>query len=204
MIEYNLESLVKSDSGDVDDLLKLRLDYLRFAYQIAAKHSTDPSTQNGAILVSAPKPEWAHEIDEHNEVVYVHRKGGLREFIFAANMFPKGVKESPERWTRPAKYKYVEHAERNVIYLAAKKGFCTEGATMYVAWFACADCARAIIQAGVSEVVGHDYPLHKEQSSWQESIEVADKMLEEAGVKFTRIPGHFGIKVRFNGQVVEV
>jgi dCMP deaminase len=88
--------------------------------------------------------------------------------------------------------------------LAAKRGFKTEGATMYVPWFACADCARAIIQAGVAEVVGHDYPPHREQTSWKESIEIADKMLQEASVKYTRIPGHFGVKIRFNGQVVEV
>jgi len=164
--------------------------YLKLAYQVAAKESTDPSTQNGAVLVSASRP--------------VEGDKTVREFVASANFFPRGVQESQERWTRPLKYKFVEHAERNVIYLAAMRGFKTEGATMYVPWFACADCARAIIQAGITEVVGHDYPPHREQTSWKESIEVADKMLEEAGVKFIRIPGHFGVKIRFNGQVVEV
>lgn len=163
--------------------------YLKLAYQVAAEKSTDPSTQNGAVLVSPLRSLEGKPV---------------REFIASANFFPEGVKESQERWVRPLKYKFVEHAERNVIYLAAKRGFKTEGATMYVPWFACADCARAIIQAGITEVVGHDYPPHKEQTSWKESIEIADKMLEEAGVKFTRVPGVFGVKIRFNGQVIEV
>ncbi len=170
----------------------LDYEYLKLAYTVAMVNSTDPSTQNGAVIVSEPREEAS-------------RPGYFaREFIESANFFPSGVKESEERWTRPLKYKFVEHAERNVIYLAAKVGFKTQGATMYVPWFACADCARAIIQAGIVEVVGHDYPPHKEQSSWKESIEIADQMLLEAGVKFRRIPGNFNIKIRFNGQVVTV
>lgn len=180
--------------------------YLKYAYEMAAQESTDPSTQNGAVLVEK-KPEegeWRHEINECGYVDYTQTVNPIIRSIYSTNHFPKGVSESEERWTRPLKYKFVEHAERNVIYLAARQGFKTEGATMVVPWFSCADCARAIIQAGIVEVIGHDYPPHKEQSSWKESIEVADQMLTEAGVKFRRIPGKFGVKIRFNGQVVEV
>ena len=182
-----------------DKYTERALGYLRLAYEIAAEKSTDPSTQNGAILVSGD--EWGYEINGDHQVEY-NKRG--REFISSANFFPRGVKESQERWTRPLKYSFVEHAERNVIYLAARKGFRTEGATMYCTWAACADCARAIIQAGVTEVIEHDSLLHKEQVSWQDSINIAKKMFEEAGVRFTSIPGHFGIKIRFNGQTVEV
>jgi dCMP deaminase len=49
----------------------------------------------------------------------------------------------------------MEHAERDAIYKAAFVGMQTEGATLYVPWFACADCARAIIAAGITRVVGN-------------------------------------------------
>lgn len=156
-------------------------EWLKLAYELAAKLSTDPRTQNAAIIVQSDGSS-----------------------IGSANRFPDGVKENTERWTAPLKYKFVEHAERNAIYRAALSGFKTAGATMYAPWFACAECARAIIQAGIVEVIGHDYPPHKDQVSWKESIEIADVQLMEAGIKFTRIPGHFGVKIRFNGQVVEV
>jgi dCMP deaminase len=163
------------------------LDFLERAYRIAAERSTDPSTQNGAVLVRI----------EHDGTPIFHASG--------ANHFPRGVVESEDRWKRPAKYQYVEHAERNAIFSAARWGIPTDGLVMYCPWFACTDCARAIIQAGITEVVGHDCELHATASaSWKESIAVAYKMLDEAGVKYRWVKGKFGIKIRFNEQVVEV
>jgi dCMP deaminase len=157
-------------------------DLLQMAYAEAINYSTDPSTQNGAVI-----------------------KCDSGESAFGANHFPKGVKESPERWERPAKYAWVEHAERNAVFYAARHGIKTYGATMYCPWFACADCARAIIQAGIKEVVGHETSLHAGGSqSWKDSIAIAYKMFEEAGVKFRHIPGTFNHKIRFNGELREV
>lgn len=158
------------------------LGFLKEAYSVAIDFSTDPSTQNGAILVEG---------------------GGY--VAFGANHFPRGVQELPERWERPGKYQYVEHAERNCIYDAARYGVRTEGLIMYCPWFACTDCARAIIQAGIKEVVGHDTPLHDNPSQvWSDSIKVAYTMLDEAGVKMRHVPGIIGLKIRFNGVLSEV
>ncbi len=162
----------------------LDLDYIRMAYDVAIKHSTDPSTQNGAILVN-------------------HLTGEI--LAQGANHFPRDVKESPERWERPAKYAWVEHAERNSIFNAAKKGIKTDDLTMYCPWFACADCARAIIQAGIMEVVGHETPLHEGGSqSWKDSIAIAYKMFDEARIAYRHIPGKIYVKIRFNGKLEEV
>lgn len=160
--------------------------HLRYAYQIAAEQSTDPSTQNGAVLVTfnhCPSPQ------------------GL-VLISAANHFPRGVEETHIRWDRPLKYSYVEHAERNVIFAAARCGIITEGLTMYVPWFACADCARAIIQAGISEVVGHKAIFDKTMERWKDTIAVAHGMLTEAGVRFRMLEGELGARsVRFDGAL---
>ena len=62
------------------------------------------------------------------------------------NTFPKGF---PHIQERPAKYSWIEHAERNAIYTAARNGVGLEGSSMYLNWYPCVPCARAIIQSGI-------------------------------------------------------
>lgn len=148
--------------------IEFDMEMLRIAYEEAYQKSTDPSTQNGAVIRSS----------ERQSVVAV-----------GANHFPRSVQETEDRWERPIKYSYVEHAERNAIYYAARLGHSTLGCTMYVPWFACADCARAIIQAGIVEVVGDARPnkMMSADCRWRETIEIAYGMFDEAGVKYRHI-----------------
>jgi len=165
--------------GDVEASEKEKY-FLREAFRYAAQLSNDPSTQNGAVLV---------------------RDGAI--VGWGANHFPDGVAVTDERWERPGKYLYVEHAERNAIYHAAKHGTKTNGLTMYVAWFACADCARAIIQSGIAEVVGAARLCSDDSTKWTDSIRVAETMLREAGVKVRYIDGLVGgPEIRFNGEII--
>ena len=184
--------------------------YLKKAYEFAAKYSTDPSTQNGAVIVTAEgycpstRPKFAQEFEEKypGSMTLISYQPAM---CYGANHFPRNVKEFAERWERPLKYQYVEHAERNAIYTAAKDGFRTQGSTMYCPWFACSDCGRAIIQAGIKEVVGHKWSLHESSPHWKESIAIAMQMLEEAGVKCRYIEGKIfendEVKIRFNGKL---
>lgn len=168
--------------------------YLRIAHQFA-ETSPDPSTQNGAILVQTDAAGLDHVI------------GG------GANEFPRGVKYTPERFERPLKYSYIEHAERNSILDAARRGNSTDGSTMYVLWAACADCARAIIQAGVKRVVTHAFYHTQDNSTttggrkdWSASIDPAFTMLREAGVEIVFFDESLGSPntVRFNGQPISL
>jgi dCMP deaminase len=120
----------------MEDLAKK---YLRAAYEYAAKNSTDPTTQNGAMLV--------------NKAGEIVAKG--------ANRFPRGVRENEDRREKPQKYFYMGHAEKYAIFEAARKGIKTEGLTMYCPWSVCAECARAIIQAGIKKVVAHKQAMDK-------------------------------------------
>lgn len=157
------------------------LRHLRDAYKVAAKLSIDPSTQNGAIIVGP---------------------GNLRTYVSAANCFPEGVANASERWERPTKYTYVEHAERNAIFLAAKWGQPTLGATMYCPWAACVECARAIIQAGIGRLVTHKYMTDATPDHWKESIALAMDMLKEADVRHDEIDAPIdGVSIRFNGKI---
>lgn len=48
---------------------------------------------------------------------------------------------------------YVLHAEANAITKVAKSNNSSEGATMYITASPCIECAKLIIQAGISRVV---------------------------------------------------
>lgn len=170
------------------------VEFMMAAYLYAEQFSTDPSTQNGAVLVKGSPFVNSEKI-----------------VASGANHFPHGVEESEERWVRPLKYSYVEHAERNAIFDAARRGVRTRGLIMYCPWVACADCARAIIQAGIIEVVGHkpapESMAHIEapNGSWDASIAVGMGMFDEAGVKVRYLEGKLDpdntLSIRRNGKI---
>lgn len=108
------------------------------------------------------------------------------------NGFPRGIDDDvEERHERPEKYFWAEHSERNAIYAAAKMGHALDGATVYVTvaqgnpLFPCADCARAMIQAGIKRIVCQrpDY----ENPKWGPDFVRAYKMLTEAGVQVEHV-----------------
>jgi dCMP deaminase len=103
------------------------------------------------------------------------------------NGFARGVDDSDERLNnRAEKYHYVVHAEVNAILMAGERA---RGATLYV-WPSfgvpnvCQDCAKLLIQAGVTEVVGPAPDEGGDYARWAESLERAKQMLVEAGVHF--------------------
>jgi dCMP deaminase len=97
------------------------------------------------------------------------------------NGFPRGLNdEEADRHQRPAKYLWTEHAERNAIYTAARNGVSLAGSRMYLPWFPCVDCARAIVQAGIVELIAMMPDLADPQ--WGEGFVVSTELLTEAGV----------------------
>lgn len=160
---------------------------MRLAIDEAWK-SPDLSTQNGAILVG--------------------QQGNI--IGYGCNRPPDGVGFRPDR---PEKYAFTEHAERNAIFHAATYGYATQGSTLYALWAACADCGRAIIQAGITRVVTMAfYPEQQNEdvnSRWADTIGDTGTMFDEAGVEleFWTPPsplmadGFEGL--RFNGEMVK-
>ena len=100
------------------------------------------------------------------------------------NGFPRGVGDDvEERHGRPAKYLWTEHAERNALYNAARSGVSVLGCRMYVPWFPCMDCARAIVQSGLAELIAVE-PDWADQR-WGEHFVSAKELFEEAGLACT-------------------
>ncbi len=139
-------------------------DYLRIAY-LTALSSDDPSTQNGAVVVSA--------------------EGKILGRGF--NRFVKGVPRDASR-VRDRDYKYPRssHAEMLAVLDAFRNGHAEElpGATLYCPWYACCDCSKVILEAGIREVVGHaNHPGNKAaHSSWPDAVRAGLTNLTEAGV----------------------
>ena len=114
---------------------------------------------------------------------------------------PSDRRSVRDRLARPKKYSFIEHAERNAIFAACRRGECTEGGTLYCPWFACADCARAIIQAGIRLVVGHKQMFDRADGRWCESIAYGNEMLREAAVETRLYGGKIGgVTNLFNGE----
>lgn len=152
------------------------IEYLREACRYAVERSHDADTQNGAVLVTS------------------------RQTLYAANCVPPGVACPEHRLVRPFKYDFIEHAERAVIYKAAATGNPTAGAKLYCPWFACTDCARAIVSAGIKEVVGLIALRNATPARWLLRVELAEKMLAEAGVSQRLYADTIGVTIRFDGR----
>ena len=134
--------------------------YLRLAKEVAT-WSKDPSSQIGAVAVSDNKQVLAT----------------------GYNGFPRGVNDLPGRYDdRELKYKYVVHAEQNVIYNATYNGVSLNGATLYVHGLpVCGSCALGIVQVGIKRIVmpKMDYP-----ERWVDSFKFSASLFNEAKVKY--------------------
>ena len=128
---------------------------------LAAKRSKDPNTQVGACIV-----------DRNNVILTTGYNG-----------FPKGCSDDEFPWDREGentKYPYVVHAELNAILNASGKDL--SGARIYVALFPCNECAKAIIQSGIKEVI---YLSDKYADT--PATQASKLMLTTAGVKLTQM-----------------
>lgn len=113
------------------------------------------------------------------------------------NDHPRGIADGEARRTRPEKYLWTEHAERNAIYNAARLGIPLKGARIYVNRMPCPDCARAVVQAGIRELVttcADDEFEFAERLNTAWSVE----LFREAGVEITLYSKHIHNNLKHN------
>jgi|TARA_B110000483_G_scaffold156660_1_gene186033 dCMP deaminase len=156
--------------------------YLELA-KLIGSWSKDPSRKIGAVAIG-----------EHGEVLAQGYNG-----------FPRGIDDAPSRYhDRPTKLKYVVHAEMNVIYNASLNGVSLFGSTMYVYGLpVCSDCAKGIIQSGVSHVIMNDQEIPED---WKESADLTFDMFTEAGVEYTfaDIEEPIEVKPVYKNNIIEM
>ena len=132
-------------------------DMFRHCERVAAR-SDDPHRKVGCIIVNSD-----------GEIV-----------ASGTNRVPDGITARENRVTKPDKYFWIEHAERNAIYSAARQNIPIEGMTMFINWWPCVDCTRAIIQSGIKKIVAPRRPDF-EHHRWGPHFRTSFEMLEENG-----------------------
>jgi len=124
---------------------------------------------------------WSKDRGRHVGAVIVGSDNEIRSTGY--NGIPRGVSDDvTARHSRDGGEKYIwaAHAERNAIYNAARVGVPLKGCRMYCTLYPCADCAIAIIQSGIAELV--TYAPDFSDASYGEIYKRAKVMFAEAGV----------------------
>jgi len=101
------------------------------------------------------------------------------------NGLPRGFEETYARWSKPKKYDYVIHAEANAVCSAARNGARLDGCTLVSTLFPCNECAKLIIQSGITKIVTKK-PV-EEYSSWLGSFEKSMEMFDECGIEIVYV-----------------
>ena len=156
--KYKIEEYQREDYLEKDE-------YFMSLAKLSAMRSKDPNTQVGACIVN-----------EDGVVLSTGYNGA-----------PKGYKDYKFPWKRiggnlDTKYFFVVHAEKNAILNFSGNMRELVGSTLYVDLFPCNECAKAIIQVGISEVVYLSDKYADTEST------IASKMLfDECGVKYRQL-----------------
>lgn len=157
-------------------MIKKRLDvlswdeYFMSVAHLSALRSKDPNTQVGATIVN-----------KDNIILGIGYNG-----------LPKGCSDDDFPWgnigdTLETKYAFVVHAELNAIlnsYASLKNS------TIYVSLFPCNECAKAIIQSGITEIVYED-----DKYAHTDAVKASKRMLKAAGVSIRRVEKKLTVKV---------
>lgn len=130
---------------------------------LSAKRSKDPSTQVGACIVNSK-----------NKIVGAGYNG-----------LPAGCDDDEFPWDKEGeflqtKYPYVCHAELNAIL--NNIGMDLHGCRIYTALFPCNECSKAIIQAGITEVI-----YLSDKYAGTDAFIASKKMLDTAGVTCRKV-----------------
>ena len=130
---------------------------------LSARRSKDPSTQVGACIVN-----------DKNKIVGAGYNG-----------LPIGCDDDEFPWEKQGdflqtKYPYICHAELNAIL--NNIGMDLSGCKIYTALFPCNECAKAIIQSGITEVI---YLSDKYADT--EIFKASKILLEKAGISSRKV-----------------
>ncbi len=135
-------------------------EYFMGVAKLAGMRSKDPNSQVGSCIVS-----------KENKILSMGYNG-----------FPIGCSDDEFPWDREGemedtKYPYVTHSELNAIL--NYRGGTLDGARIYVSLFPCNECAKAIIQSGIREII---YECDKYANT--PAVRASKRMLRAAGVEF--------------------
>ena len=136
-------------------------EYFMGVAKLSAMRSKDPNTQVGACIVS-----------QDNKILSMGYNG-----------FPIGCSDDEFPWAREGdplenKYFYTTHSELNAIL--NYRGGSLDGAKIYVSLFPCNECAKALIQSGISQVI-----YYEDKYADSDSVIASKRMFDMVGIRYT-------------------
>lgn len=131
------------------------------AWREARERSPDPRRPTAAVLFSESGEELLS--------------------AFNAPVAPGLIERDPSRLSSPEKYFWIEHAERALMQMAARRGVATEGLSVGCSLFPCVDCARALAGCGIKRLLAP--PPDFSDPRWGEEFKRAWETLMAAGVE---------------------
>ena len=137
-------------------------EYFMGVAMLTGMRSKDPNTQVGACIVS-----------EDHKILSMGYNG-----------LPRGCSDDEFPWGREGdpldnKYFFTTHSELNAILNYRGGNISLEGSTIYVSLFPCNECAKAIIQAGIKEVI-YDCDKYADTAG----VKASKRMMDAAGVRY--------------------
>ena len=141
--------------------------FLKMVSLVASK-SPDPKTQVGCVIV---------ELD--NAVLSTGYNG-----------LPRRVEPTKARLSREndEKYYWMEHAETNAIFNAARHGTALKGSHAYILGLPCPRCASALIQSGIVTItIPMNTPLVEHAARWKDKYKRSAVMLKEANILIRKV-----------------
>jgi dCMP deaminase len=137
--------------------------------EVIAKRSHDSETQVGALLVS-------------------NKTGAI--LASGYNGFVRGADDNSLPNTRPDKYKFIIHAEMNLLCNCARHGISTDDCFVVCTLSPCVNCMRALYQAGISRVV-----VRKKYHDFSELLKMGDLSIVERIIPETSL-----IELNYNNE----
>ena len=145
-------------------------EYFMSVAHLSALRSKDPNTQVGACIVN-----------DDNVIVGIGYNG-----------LPKGCSDDEFPWgnvgeTLDTKYVFVVHAELNAILNSYSS---LKDCTIYVSLFPCNECAKAIIQSGITKIIYED-----DKYAATDAVKASKRMLKAANVEIEQLDQKIKVEV---------
>lgn len=151
--------------------------YLKRCYRNAT-YSSDQKTQNGSVLIPT-NGSFAFD--------------GWNHFVVPEMVYPDDARKA----------RIIVHAEQDAILAAARFGEATARATLFCVWAPCCQCAKAIIESGVTRLVTHKSMMDRTYPKYVEEVQAGLDMLKSRGIEHINWDGKIGDGVLnlMNGEV---
>lgn len=93
------------------------------------------------------------------------------------NGFVRGAPDDKLPTVRPEKYRFMVHAEENLLAHCSRNGIAVDNCTLIITLSPCQKCLRLMWQAGITEVICRD--IYRDHTIDMEDLDIEQELTEE-------------------------